>query len=521
MKKITTILLLVILIAVSFLSFDTGASAQTDSTCPSIAPYRCNNGSCTNDAALCDQSWGGGLNTNPGGTSSGGAGAGTVTPPSTNNSSFGQQCTGNIRYDAAAAKACADLAEAQGKALGYNIDCNVETRSEQLSLNSTPTGETVNAYYGACTINGVSGFYDLDLVGYTGTGAPVQRYPGKTGYDANDYIFGSNYQRSAGWNILPCDLANTAAGTSGVTAGSANCAIGASNYFGSSNPSSWSPRTPTTTIRRTSTDISANNRSAGTKTGGGTTTGGAGTKTTVSTDLQTFLASIKSIMDKIIADYNKLASGFTYVPTNTTPNTQTPPTNTTDPNYYALGNLTSDKASYCVGETPKYSITGGLGLVGYKVLWTSYKDNVITQEVDADYGFKMVAQGTGSAWSDYGWTWNSGHIGTWKKQANVGGTLKSVSFDVKACTAPTTVSCSPKSTRWFNTYSVIPNLTASGGSGSYSWTATGSTKVSGAGTQFSTSYSQNGTYQITVSDGTNTDTCTVIVSPNLPLAINR
>lgn len=518
MKKLITISLLTLLAIVSF-GFNTKVEAQTDSTCPSIAPYRCNNGSCTNDAALCDQSWGGGLNTDPGGTGAGGGSV--VTPPSTNNTPFSQQCTGNIRYSEADAKRCADIAEAQGKALGYNIDCSVETRVEQLSLNSSPTGETVPAYYGACTVNGVSGFYDIDLVGYTGTGAPVQRYPGKQGYDANDYIFGSNYQRSAGWNILPCDLANTAAGTSGVlagaTGGQASCSIGASNYFGSSVPSNWKPKTPTTINKPLGSIVSGAAGSAGGTVGG--TAGSAGSKTTVSTDLKTFLASIKSIMDKILADYKKLSSGFTYTPPTTTlPSATTTPN--TDPNYYTLGNLTSDKTSYCVGDTPKYSITGGPGLVGYKVLWTSYKNNVITQEVDADYGFKMTAQGSGSGWSDWGYTWNSGHIGTWKKQANVAGGLKSVSFDVKACTTPTTVSCSPKSTRWFNTFSVIPNLTATGGSGTYNWTATGSTKVSGSGTQFSTSYSQNGTYNITVSDGTNTDICTVIISPNIPLAFN-
>src|SRR3989344_5299804 len=294
MKKIITLSVLAFFLSfVSLVSFES-VEAQTDSTCPSIAPYRCNNGSCTNDAALCDQSWGGGLNTDPGGTTTGGTT--TVTPPSTNNSTFGSQCTGNIRYDAATAKACADLAEAQGKALGYNIDCSVETRSEQLSLNSSPTGETVNAYYGACTVNGVSGFYDIDLVGYTGTGAAVQRYPGKTGYDANDYIFGSNYQRSAGWNILPCDLANTAAGTSGVlagaTGGQASCALGASNYFGTSAPSNWSPRTPTAINRQPISIVSGLGGTAGSA--GGTAGGtGIGAKTSVSTNLQTFLAQIK------------------------------------------------------------------------------------------------------------------------------------------------------------------------------------------------------------------------------------
>lgn len=521
MKKIITISIVTIFLSIFSLHFVANrVEAQIDDTCPSIAPYRCMNGSCTNEASICDQSWGGGLNTDPGGTSGGGV-VNPSTPPAANGSSFGKQCTGNIRYSEAEAKACADLAEAQGKALGYNIDCSVETRVEQLSLNSSLTGETVPAYYGACTVNGVSGFYDIDLVGYTGTGAPIQRYPGKTGYDANDYIFGSNYQRSAGWNILPCDLANTAAGTSGVlagaTGGQVSCSVGASNYFGTSNPSSWSPKTATTINKPPVNIVSGVGGVAG---GAGMNLGGTGIKTSTGTGIQSFLAQIQNLMNKIIADYKKINSNFTYTPPNTLPNTTTP--NTNDPNYYALGNLTTDKSSYCVGETPKYTLTGGPGLAGYKVLWTSYFNNVITNEVDADYGFKMSTQGSGSSWTDYGWTWNSGHIGSWKKQANVGGTLKTVNFDVKACSTPAnTVSCSPKSTVWFNTFSVIPNLSATGGSGTYSWTATGSTKVSGAGTLFSTSYSQNGKYSITVSDGVSTDTCEVIISPSVPIAMNR
>src|SRR3989344_7509922 len=81
MKKIITICLLTVLLVLTSFVFETKVEAQIDDTCPSIAPYRCNNGSCTNEASLCDQSWGGGLNTDPGGTTTGGTT--TVTPPST------------------------------------------------------------------------------------------------------------------------------------------------------------------------------------------------------------------------------------------------------------------------------------------------------------------------------------------------------------------------------------------------------------------------------------------------------
>ena len=507
MKKIITLSVLAFFLSfVSLVSFES-VEAQTDSTCPSIAPYRCNNGSCTNDAALCDQSWGGGLNTDPGGTTTGGTT--TVTPPSTNNSTFGSQCTGNIRYDAATAKACADLAEAQGKALGYNIDCSVETRSEQLSLNSSPTGETVNAYYGACTVNGVSGFYDIDLVGYTGTGAAVQRYPGKTGYDANDYIFGSNYQRSAGWNILPCDLANTASGSAGVTAGSGNCAIGASNYFGTSNPSGWSPRTTTSINKPLGSITSGSAGSAGGTTVATNIYGSAGSA-------GGYVNQLLALLNKIIADFKQLSSSITLSTpivgsNNTTNTTNTTIPNSSDPNYYALGDLVTDKTSYCVGDTPRYTLTGGPGLAGYKILWTSYFNNVITKEIDADYGFKLASNGTGSSWTAYGSTWDSSNIGNWEKVANVGGGLKRASFTVKSCNAPTVTvtTCSPKMQRR-GTFSVA-SWTGSGAGPTYDWVAPGSTKVFGSGSNFGTSYAVLGTYYVTVLSNGKSDTCSIVI----------
>ena len=253
MKKIITFSIFAIFL--SLLSAQGIGAQTTNSSCPSIAPYMCNNGSCTNNASICDQSWGGGLNT--GGTTPSGT---TSSVPSTNNSSFGEQCTGNIRYNQADAKACADLAMKQGKALGYDIQCGVTAANESLSKNANPTGESVTVYFDTCTVNGVSGLYGIDLVGYTGTGSAVQRYPGKTGYDANDYIYGSNFQRSAMWNSLPCSLADEISGQAGggvlgsTLTGSVSCTSGAASYFGSNNPATWNTATAQAKGRLTTTN---------------------------------------------------------------------------------------------------------------------------------------------------------------------------------------------------------------------------------------------------------------------------
>jgi hypothetical protein len=101
-----------------------------------------------------------------------------------------------------------------------------------------------------------------------------------------------------------------------------------------------------------------------------------------------------------------------------------------------------DNGEFCVGDTPQYKITGNATIAGSKVLWSSRKNNVQTGEFDADYGFTLDAQGH---WSEWGSTWNSGHIGDWEKQSNVNYVLKTVSFRVKDCsnTPPPPVAVCP------------------------------------------------------------------------------
>ena len=59
-------------------------------------------------------------------------------------------------------------------------------------------------------------------------------------------------------------------------------------------------------------------------------------------------------------------------------------------------------------------------------------------------------------------------------------------------------------------------MTATGGTGTYSWSAPGGTVPSGTGAAFSTAYGTSGTRAVTVTSGTQSATCTVVV-PDPPL----
>jgi hypothetical protein len=186
--------------------------------CPAIAPYQCNNGSCVNEPSLCSQSWGGGLANTPANST---VTTSTSSPTSTSVST--QTCTGNLRYDQAAAQACAALAEAQGRALGYNISCSVDSNPEQVGVNGNPTGPVLTSFNGSCTINGQTGFSPETLAGYTGSGA---------GYSNPFYLsgnaYGAGFNINPGWRGVGCSLVDGALGTvgGGTLVGTASCPSG-------------------------------------------------------------------------------------------------------------------------------------------------------------------------------------------------------------------------------------------------------------------------------------------------------
>src|SRR3989338_9196877 len=145
-----------------------------------------------------------------------------------------------------AAEDCADLAESQGRALGYDITCRVDEYLQTQSVPYSPSTQvTLEAagYTGIhtdpndptriivptldrqprCTINGLGIFDARSLVGYSDS---------TSGYVVPDTIsgsvrtYGSGYTLNPGWATVPCALADEKAGKAGSLVGAATCAGG-------------------------------------------------------------------------------------------------------------------------------------------------------------------------------------------------------------------------------------------------------------------------------------------------------
>ncbi|HEY0639367.1 MAG TPA: FG-GAP-like repeat-containing protein [Pseudonocardiaceae bacterium] len=86
--------------------------------------------------------------------------------------------------------------------------------------------------------------------------------------------------------------------------------------------------------------------------------------------------------------------------------------------------LTADRATYRVGETPTFSVTGGPGA---PIRWTTVRDGTRV-ETDANRG--EVTDGAG-AWSGPGPRWGAGDVGRWTVHVRVGGRLARVEVTVE------------------------------------------------------------------------------------------
>src|SRR3989344_2219695 len=418
MKKIK-----IILIASLIFGGMGAVTAQAENTCPSIAPYQCASGTCVNDPATCSNPGQGGLTTES---------RERVPSPSplVTVLASGEKCSGNLHYDRSAMEACVGIAQAQGEALGYNIQCRLDTREEFTVVGANPVGSS-EVYYSLCTINGVSGFSAEDLAGYDNHGVT---YTVRQGQDTQS-LFGPTV-RNPMWYTVPCGLVEAAEGRAGTMVGAATCTSGAREYFGSSNPATWSSTNPTTR-RPTLGGIPSGT--------GPAITGGSrlGRPLAAGIYTQALLDMVNRLLDNAKALYgtgatpppNPIAYGL--LPASTTP--------VGIPSLSYIYTLTTDKTSYCVGEKTLYTIVGPTNLVGAKILWSSTLNKIATKEFDYDYGHRLISQGGGSYWSAYGDPWTAANVGQWEKEANVNYILKTAKFEVKACTAvPPPTATDPK-----------------------------------------------------------------------------
>ncbi|MCC7356221.1 MAG: DUF11 domain-containing protein [Candidatus Doudnabacteria bacterium] len=100
--------------------------------------------------------------------------------------------------------------------------------------------------------------------------------------------------------------------------------------------------------------------------------------------------------------------------------------------------------------------------------------------------------------------------------ATSGNRTANCSVFIREVTNPNVV-CAPKTqTVNINQYAYF---NATGGNGTYSWTASGGNPTSGSTQSFSTRYASSGTYTVTVSSDGRIDSCTVYVQPDINLDV--
>jgi len=423
MKKIKIVLIVGVVLGGLY-----GITTEAAGTCPSIAPYQCVSGTCVNDPATCSNPGQGGL--------TGGSQLDSLVKISTG----GEKCSGNLHYERSAMEACVSIAQAQGEALGYSIQCRLDEREEFTIVGANPTGSS-KVYYSLCTINGVSGFSAEDLAGYDNHGVT---YTVRQGQDTQA-LFGPTV-RNPMWYTVPCGLVEADVGRAGTLVGAASCTTGAAQYFGSPNPVKWINPAGTRVIGRDGIGAGTGTATTGGSRAGRPTTTGAPTTLNPNSSAGGLLQLINNMIANAqsLLDSAKKSEALPISVINPNTGTLIPvvPTGSTVgiPPLSYIYTLTTDKTSYCVGEKPLYTIVGPANLVGAKILWSSTLNKIATQELDSDYGHKLISQGGGSYWSWYGSPWIAENIGQWEKTANINFILKTAKFEVKACTAATTPS---------------------------------------------------------------------------------
>ncbi len=252
MKNFLNLGALLTVLFVGYMWIENTDKVEAQNQCPSLAPYLCNNGSCTNDPSLCDQSWGGGISSNnpplPPET--------TSTSSSTSSSIVGgTTCTGNLRYDITATQECAQIAEAQGRALGYDITCGVQTRNEFIVVDANPVGSQ-NTYYGSCTINGQTGFSPETLAGYTGSGTPYSDPSGLV----QSQIYGAGFNINPMWYTVPSILSTGSGAPGSVTTISTTGSTGASSLINNLSINSGTTNISSNTLVRSITTTNSPGR---------------------------------------------------------------------------------------------------------------------------------------------------------------------------------------------------------------------------------------------------------------------
>jgi uncharacterized repeat protein (TIGR01451 family) len=173
--------------------------------------------------------------------------------------------------------------------------------------------------------------------------------------------------------------------------------------------------------------------------------------------------------------------------------------------------------NFCVGNNATYQFTGTAGLANQNISAITVFTPVNGSPVSTNNGVigTMVANGNFSTFFTTGRTWQIGDIGHWVRTFSIGNASSQiVNFDVKDCNpvVPVQLVCNPNATQTVGINQTV-FFNATGGNGSYTWSAPSGSPVSGSGSNFSTSYGTAGNYSVNVSSGSNNAVCGVHVNP--------
>lgn len=118
--------------------------------------------------------------------------------------------------------------------------------------------------------------------------------------------------------------------------------------------------------------------------------------------------------------------------------------------------------------------------------------------------------------SGSGTTFATSYASAGSKTVTVTNGSATATCQVIVTTPPAALTCTPASQSVLTGQNAA--MTASGGTGSYSWSAPGASATTGSGTSFATSYAAAGTHTVTLTSGSTSTTCQVVVSAPAALA---
>ena len=168
--------------------------------------------------------------------------------------------------------------------------------------------------------------------------------------------------------------------------------------------------------------------------------------------------------------------------------------------------------NFCVGSNATYQITGTANLANMPISVTTDFTPTGGSVQHSDNGIvgTTLLQNNLATFFTTGRTWTIADVGHFTRVFTIDSATQTVNFNVTDCTPPpATLVCAPASQTAQTGQPVY--FTATGGNGTFTWSAPAGSQISGSSNSFSTSYNTAGGKVVTVTSGNQTATCNVTV----------